>query len=78
MTDGKKKMLRALFAVITVITALLLLVALAVVLATEVGRGSKFATDSIEKAYDCEFNPDNNSLAVPCASKISANISQYL
>jgi hypothetical protein len=47
MTEGKKKVLSALFAVITVITAILVVATVAVVLTIEVGRASSLATSSI-------------------------------
>lgn len=63
---------------ITVIVAVVLLVAVTVVLGSEVGRASRLTAYSIESAYDCQFNPANGSELVPCASKISANLSLYL
>jgi hypothetical protein len=73
-----KGFLSGLFAVITAITAMVVIVTVAVVLTIEVGRASSLATTSIESAYHCEFSPHLNSTAIPCAEKISANLSIYL
>jgi hypothetical protein len=78
ITERARQVLSALFAVFTVIVAVVLLAAVTVVLTSEVGRASRLTALSIESAYDCKFNPENGSLAIPCASKISANLSLYL
>jgi hypothetical protein len=66
------------FAIIMVIVVVLVVGTVVVVLTIEVGRASSWATKSIENAYYCEFNPLPDSLNVPCAQKISANLSLYL
>jgi hypothetical protein len=73
-----KKILSAIFAILTVIVVVVIISTVAIVLTTEFGRAHTLTKKSVEKLYDCQFSPATDSEIPHCTDKISGNLLAYM